>query len=78
MLKEEKMLKALDTIGFLIALVAVCILMLALVVADIYFLIIFGILFAYTIFQMVEFLECLISYPKKRRIIKYSFRTIHS
>lgn len=55
MLKEEKMLKVLDTIGFLIALVAVCILMLALVVADIYFLIIFGILFAYTIFQMVEF-----------------------
>lgn len=78
MLKEEKMLKVLDTIGFLIALVAVCILMLALVVADIYFLIIFGILFVYTIFQMVEFLECLISYPKKRRIIKYSFRTIHS
>lgn len=78
MLKEEKMLKVLDTIGFLIALVAVCILMLALVVADIYFLIIFGILFVYTIFQMVEFLECLISYPKKRRIIKYSLRTIHS
>ena len=78
MLKEEKMLKVLDTIGFLIVLVAVCILMLALVVADIYFLIIFGILFAYTIFQMVEFLFCFFSYPKKRRIIKYSFRTIHS
>lgn len=78
MLNEEMFLKILDTIGFLIALVVVCVLMLVLVVSDIYFFIIFGIFFVYTVFQMVDFLKCLISYSKKRRIIKYPFRTIRS
>lgn len=76
--KEEKTLKVLDTIGFFVSLFALCILMLVLVQVDIYFLIVFGLLFIYTVFQMIEFLENLISYPKKKRIIKYSFRTIHS
>lgn len=77
-LKKEKTLIALDMVGFFVSLFALCILMLVLVQVDIYFLIVFGILFIYTVFQMVEFLENLISYSKKRRIIKYSFRTIHS
>lgn len=76
--REEKLLKILDTLGFFISLIAVCILMLVLVQVNIYFLIVFGILFIYTVFQMVEFLENLISYSKKKRIVKYSFRTIHS
>lgn len=77
-LKKDKTLIALDMIGFFVSLFALCILMLVLVQVDIYFLIVFGILFIYTVFQMVEFLESLISYSKKKRIIKYSFRTIHS
>lgn len=77
-LKKEKTLITLDMVGFFVSLFALCILMLVLVQVDIYFLIVFGILFIYTVFQMVEFLENLISYSKKRRIIKYSFRTIHS
>lgn len=78
MVKEERLLKILDTIGFLLTLFALCILMIVLVQVNIYFLIIFGMLFIYTVFQLVEFLENLISYPKKRRILKYSFRTIHN
>lgn len=77
-LKKDKTLIALDMIGFFVSLFALCILMLVLVQVDIYFLIVFGILFIYTVFQMVEFLESLISYSKKKHIIKYSFRTIHS
>ncbi|HIT22954.1 MAG TPA: hypothetical protein IAD45_00885 [Candidatus Faecimonas intestinavium] len=76
--KKEKVLRTLDMIGFFVALFAMCTLMLVLVQVNIYFLIIFGILFIYTVFQLVEFLENLISYSKKKRIIKYSFRTIHS
>ena len=75
--RKEMLLKILDTLGFFISLVAVCILMLVLVQVDIYFLLVFGLLFIYTVFQMVEFLENLISYSKKQRVIKYSIRTIH-
>lgn len=77
-LKDEKVLQVLDKIGFFISLVTLCILMLVLVQANIYFLIIFGILFIYTVFQMVEFLENLGRLSKKKRIIKYSFRTIRN
>ena len=76
-LDANKEKKILDTLGFFISLVAVCILMLVLVQVDIYFLVVFGLLFIYTVFQMVEFLENLISYSKKQRVIKYSIRTIH-
>lgn len=74
--KEDKILKILDMIGFLLALFTLCLLMLVLVQVDIYFLFIFGILFCYTMFQMVAFLESLISYPKNKHIIKYAFREI--
>lgn len=77
-LKDEKVLQVLDKIGFFISLVTLCILMLVLVQANIYFLIIFGILFIYTVFQMIEFLENLGRLSKKKRIIKYSFRTIRN
>ena len=46
-LKDEKVLQVLDKIGFFISLVTLCILMLVLVQANIYFLIIFGILFIF-------------------------------
>ena len=77
-LKDEKVLQVLDKIVFFISLVTLCILMLVLVQANIYFLIIFGILFIYTVFQMIEFLENLGRLSKKKRIIKYSFRTIRN
>lgn len=43
--KKEKVLRTLDMIGFFVALFAMCTLMLVLVQVNIYFLIIFGILF---------------------------------
>ncbi len=68
----NKKLFILDFIGTLLGLVVVSLLMIVLSQASLYFLIIFGLLFIYTIFVLVDFIRSIVQYMRQSKIKKYS------
>lgn len=62
----------LDFIGFFVGMGALIFLIIVLMHVDFYFLILFGILFVYTIIQLVEYGCSILRYIKQSKIKKYS------
>lgn len=67
----NKKLFIVDFIGTFIGLVALYLLMLVLIHASLYFLILFGILFVYTVFSLVTFISSILQYARQAKIKKY-------
>ena len=69
MKNNDKLLRILDIVGFILSLITLCILMIVLVQSSTLFFLLFGVFFIYAMFQLVGFLESL-SDSHKKHIIK--------